>query len=102
MCENCKFGKKYIENKNKIKMRQSIQHKLLFNRRLWIFNETFETNETLFHGCYGVCLFFHIFKRIFLVSFCLISSQIGLILSHFVSKLISVIFSVLGGQRLDM
>jgi len=77
---------KYIGNKNKIKMRQIILHKLVFNKGLWIFNETFETNETLFHGYYGVCLFFHIFKRIFLVSFCLISSQIGLILSHFVSK----------------
>ena len=42
--------KKYIGNINKIKMRQLILHKLVFNKGLWIFNETFETNETLFHG----------------------------------------------------
>ena len=66
-------------------MRQRKHHKLLLINTLEVSDETFETNETVFQGFYSLSLFLHMFNQLFIVSFCLILSQISLILSHFVS-----------------
>ena len=68
-------------------MRQNKHHKLLFINTLEILDETFETNETVFCGFSSLALFFHIFKPLFAVSFCLKCVSFCLILSHSVSFL---------------
>ena len=67
-------------------MRQLKQHKSLIINTLEILDETFETNETVFHSFYALSLFFQILKTVFRVSFCLILVSFRLISSHFVSS----------------
>jgi len=67
-------------------MRQTKYHKLLFINTLHIFNETFETNETVFQCFSPLSLFLHILNAVLVVSFSLIPSHLvsfSLILSHF-------------------
>jgi len=66
-------------------MRQTKQHKPIFINTLEIFDETFETNETVFLDFYALSLILHIFNPLFAVSFCLKSVSFCLILSHSVS-----------------
>jgi len=66
-------------------MRQNKQHKSLFINALEIFDETFETNETVFQRFSVSSLIFHIVNTVFDVSFCLKSVSFSLILSHSVS-----------------
>jgi len=66
-------------------MRQNKQHKSLFINALEIFDETFETNETVFLSFSVMLLIFHIVNTVFDVPFCLKSVSFSLILSHSVS-----------------